>query len=232
MENAPWPNCKLSEQNSSPPIRRSRCSIVRSSTYLSKRARSGKSPRQSLNRPHCIVRKRNRPASQILLHVLCVTSPGKRQHPHRPRESKHDLSRSSTSPRRDPRNHRMPHHLHIRGKQRETLIDNFPLVAEQADLPVPAQPRIAPVLHKRGRLRMRIHHLLQMPQRSIANAQQPREPGITLFHHRLADPPPRHHVLSSSLPRLEHPRQPSRNRKKAHAAQSCQRIPSPDVRVN
>ena len=59
---------------------------------------------------------------------------------------------------------RMVEHLNVRGQQREALIDNFVLAAEPAHFAIPAEARIAAVLHKGGHLSFNTSHVLEMLQ--------------------------------------------------------------------
>src|SRR5271163_4659348 len=103
------------------------------------------SPCQTLNHLRRISRKLQTGTREILLHVLAIGSAGQRQHPDRAGKGKYNLRRSRSSPRRKGRDHRVSKHLRIRGKQRESLIRDLPLAAEQAHFAVPAEARVTPV---------------------------------------------------------------------------------------
>src|SRR5208282_4225703 len=76
-------------------------------------------------------------------------------------------------------------HLLIRGEKRESLIDDFALLAKQSHGAVPAEAGVAAVLHKCRKFGAGGRHLLQMTQGNIAYAEETGAAGITLFLHRL-----------------------------------------------
>ena len=124
---------------------------------------------------------------KVLAHVLRVRRPGKRQHPDRAGEGEHHLRRGRVQPRGRLGDDRMGHRLAVGGQQREALIADAALAAEGAHLAVPAQHRIAAVLHEGRRLGMSAGHLLQVVERHIAHPDQPRPAGFALSQHRLPD---------------------------------------------
>src|SRR5271154_3390418 len=112
----PWLNCKVLGQDFSPP--------PRPSLFFSSLAC------QNFNRLHCISRKRQGGASQVLLHVLGIGSSGQRQHSHGTRECENNLGWSEVLSRRKSSDDRMAQHLHIGGEKRKSLIDDVAFAAE------------------------------------------------------------------------------------------------------
>src|ERR1700676_4939591 len=79
----------------------------------------------------------------------------------------------------------MPQHFHICREQRESLIDDLPFATEQSHITIPAESRVASILHERWKFNAQSFHLLQVLHRNITNSEQSRAPSITLVLHRL-----------------------------------------------
>src|SRR5690349_12866935 len=78
----------------------------------------------------------------------------------------------------------MAQHVHVGGEQRETLVDDAARGADGTNRAIPAEAGVAAVLHERRRLAAGREHLLEMPQRDVADAEEPRASGVALLGHR------------------------------------------------
>ena len=79
----------------------------------------------------------------------------------------------------------MLEHFRIRRQQRETLIHDVVLITEFSHLAIPAESGKATVLNEYRHLCTRCLHLLQVFQRNVAEAEQPRAARNSFFPHRL-----------------------------------------------
>ena len=109
-------------------------------------------------------------------------------------------------------------HLGVGGEQREALVDDAALRAERAHVAVPAAAGVAAVLHERRRLGAADRHLLELPQRDVADAEQPRPAGVAL--------------AAPSPARPRRPRRSSRRPRRGRAARSSRRGRSRGARAS
>ena len=108
-----------------------------------------------------------------------------RQHPNLAGESEDHLRWSYVGLCGEAGDQRVFEHIHIRGEQREALVENLVLAAEAAHLAIPTGDRKATVLHKGGQFSAGGDHVLQMLQRHVADSEEAGAAGITLPAHRL-----------------------------------------------
>src|SRR5205807_1432437 len=106
------------------------------------------SVRERLNGPHGVWRDCQARAGEVLLHVLGVGGAGQRQNSYRVGEGKQDLGGSCVQARGKFTNQWMMNNFHVRGEQREALINDLALLAELSYFAVPAGAREAAVLYE------------------------------------------------------------------------------------
>src|SRR6478609_6398408 len=142
-------------------------------------------PGDFLNRIYGIWWQFQKATLKVLLHVIRVGGPGKREHADGARESENDLGRRSIILCGKGGDRRMSKDFNVCGEKREALVDDVSFAAERAHVAVPAANGVASILDKRWRLRMGPGHLLQLSKRNVDQAEKACASSVALFDHGL-----------------------------------------------
>ena len=144
-----------------------------------------RSSREILDSLDVVLRQLEIRDGQIFAHVLDVRRAGERQHAGLNRKAEDELCGRAAGAFDDLAKSRAAQLVHVRGEEREALVDDAVGAAERAHLGIPAGRRVAAVLHELRLHRRDRKQLFELMQGHVADAEETRFAGRVQLFHRL-----------------------------------------------